>query len=83
MKEIMKEIKFCRDCMHATKQGDGLTLLCMQPRVTLSDEFALSRVTPIGVSATVERQSNRDGWKIRPCGRRGALWEEKLVQIAI
>lgn len=71
--------KFCRDCVHSAPDGQSdWKMLCMHPRVLGQSQYALASPIAKGVDASDER--SKGFWQGR-CGRRGALWELKPVEM--
>lgn len=70
------EVKFCKECKYSKPDAQSAwTLKCLHPKVNKNDHWALGSTKLEGVSCTSERER---GW-FSPCGKRGKLFEYKVL----
>ena len=72
------DMRACRDCAHSHPSAythGGLE--CLHPKVNERNTWALAAARRCGEDALDERRSDRWIFWVKPCGRRGALWEAK------
>jgi len=64
----------CKDCKYSKpEEHQAWNLRCHNPIINAKDSWALSSIDAGGSNCSAERERK---WPA-PCGRRGALWEEK------